>query len=112
MQKSASLSAILPDCKAVVKNIISEQTCNMLFGPRSIIQEIWKGANSRHLAFCNCAAHSYFAYIGISGRETKGGTIGIVMVTLRILQLLVEQYDALHHLILSEMLQVNELLWK
>ncbi|VDK82872.1 unnamed protein product, partial [Onchocerca ochengi] len=112
MQKSINLSAILPDCKAVVKNIISEQTCNMLFGPRSIIQEIWKGANSRHLAFCNCAAHSYFAYIGISGRETKGGTIGVVMVTLRILQLLVEQYDTLHHLILSEMLQVNELLWK
>uniref|UniRef100_A0A915PYZ3 non-specific serine/threonine protein kinase n=1 Tax=Setaria digitata TaxID=48799 RepID=A0A915PYZ3_9BILA len=112
IQKSASLAAILPDCKAVVKNTVSEQTCEVLFGPRSIIQEIWKRANSRHLAFCNCAAHSYFSYIAVSGRDTKKGTIGVVMATLRILQLLVKQYDALHHLILSEMLQVNELLWK
>lgn len=42
-----------------------------LFGPRSVIQEIWRGANSRHLAFCVYAVHSYFAYIAVSGRETK-----------------------------------------
>lgn len=34
------------------------------------------------------------------------------MATLRILQLLVKQYDAMHHLIINEMLQVNELMWK
>lgn len=34
------------------------------------------------------------------------------MAMLRILQLLVKQYDAVHHLILNEMLQVNELMWK
>lgn len=112
MQKCTSLAAILPDCKALVGNSINEQTCDLLFGPRSIVQEIWKGANSRHLAFCNCAAHSYFAYIAVNGREAKEGTIGVVMATLRILQLLVKQYDALHHLILTEMLQVNELMWK
>uniref|UniRef100_A0A0R3RSZ9 non-specific serine/threonine protein kinase n=1 Tax=Elaeophora elaphi TaxID=1147741 RepID=A0A0R3RSZ9_9BILA len=112
VQKSTSLAAISSDCKTVVGNAISEQICDVLFGPRSMIQEIWKGANSRHLAFCNYAAHSYFAYIAASGRETKEGTIGVVMATLRILQLLVKQYDALHHLILNEMLQVNELMWK
>ncbi|MCP9257963.1 Serine/threonine-protein kinase SMG1 [Dirofilaria immitis] len=112
MQKSSSLATFLPDCKAVVGNAINEQTCDILFGPRSIIQGIWKGANSRHLAFCKCAAHSYFAYIAVNGRETSEGTIGVVMATLRILQLLVTQYDALHHLILNEMLQVNELMWK
>lgn len=42
-----------------------------LFGPRSVIQEVWKAANSRHLAFCNCAAHSYFVYIAVIGRESK-----------------------------------------
>ncbi|EJD76312.1 hypothetical protein LOAG_16705 [Loa loa] len=112
VQKSASLAAVLQDCKTLAGNTISEQTCDVLFGPRSIIQEIWKGANSRHLAFCNCAAHSYFAYIAVSGRETKEGTIGTVMATLRILQLLVKKHDALHHLILNEMLQVDELMWK
>ncbi|KAL3998360.1 Phosphatidylinositol 3- and 4-kinase family protein [Acanthocheilonema viteae] len=112
VQKSTSLTSILSDCKAIAGNAVSEQTCDMLFGPRSIIQEVWRGANSRHLAFCTCAVHSYFAYIAVSGRETKEGTIGVVMATLRILQLLVKQYDALHHLILNEMLQINELSWK
>ncbi|CAG9531984.1 unnamed protein product [Cercopithifilaria johnstoni] len=112
VQKSTSLGSILSGCKVFAGNAISDQACDILFGPRSIIQEIWRAANSRHLAFCNCAAHSYFAYIAVSGRETKEGTIGVVIATLRILQLLVKQYDALHHLILNEMLQVNELMWK
>ncbi|VDN02445.1 unnamed protein product [Thelazia callipaeda] len=112
MQKCDNLLSISSDCKAIVGTAVDEQTCEMLFGPKGIVQEICKGVYGRHIAYCTCAIRSYFNYIAVNGKERKKGKIGVVIATLRIVQILVKHYDALSNLIHNEMLHTNELQWK
>ncbi|VDN21866.1 unnamed protein product [Gongylonema pulchrum] len=111
--KKVSIEAdVLPTCKAIIGTKLDQRACAAMFGEGNVVSRIWKGANARLLAYCNSATRSYFTYIAMCGRQMDKGTIGTVRATLRILHLLITHHDALRHLILNEMLQTNELLWK